>query len=515
MLRSALANPSNREQRMSKAQAKLRDPTVLVYFAIAFAAFVFFGLRSDGASLLTGDAASYLYFDPVRPIGYPAFLALVRMLTGGLRWLAAIQLAAALAGILALALALRRFVGSAWAGGAALVLSAGNVAAISLAYGVMSDSLSLALLCLFAAAVLAFLQQESTALSLTKSLISAAAVAVRPVNIVLFPADLFVILAGRGGMRRKVLLSLAAAALFGAGIAISPLYQKLAHGAAAAGSPLARGLFQKAIFIEPPSEQPYRACIGDEAFAAVKQGRDYVLRAPEATRRQLELKMSDHLRFDYVIPLLARQQGAASQAEVDPRLMCYALQALRDRPAQMIGGFWTEFWALATNKPFLDQSGLAALQAYVAANPAPMQALQPLPPADAANFARAEAEFGQPPRAKAMGAEDLLPRQVRSAVVAAPLRLFGALALAAPFIAAALLLRAPNERIRLWLLAIVALGFAATAGKALSAISEFAIGRYAAVFWPLDVAVLTLFVASLAALLRGARARAALSGTPR
>lgn len=489
---------------MKEADDRSPDRSLPILVFIALAGFVFYLFKPADVAFLTDDSAGYIYLNAARPIGYPLFLAGVKALTGSYRWLPQIQLALVFCGFLALALAVRRLLGSAWAGAIVLALSAANVAAVSLAFSLMSDGLSLALLCLFAAATLRFVKDGRSSQSLTKSLIAGAAVMVRPVNAALLVADL-VAIAGLGGATagRKARLGVLAVACVVAGLAASPIAYRLVLGAAEGKSPLARGLFQKAIYVEPISEQPYMDCIGDKAYDAVKLTRNYVRTAPEPIRRYLMQKMSDHLRFDYVIPVIANQKKLEWGSDADPYLRCYAAQAFRERPLQLAGGAFVEFWALVSNEPFLDAASLALLKKYVETNPLPALETQPEPPVDASFSTRIHQDFGYP-LSQGATVMDIIPPHVRNPLVALPLRLFGLLAFAAPFAAAALFAFTKAARIRQALLAVVSLGVISLAGKAISAIVEFALLRYAIVYWPIDVAIVVIFGAATLAWTRRA-----------
>jgi hypothetical protein len=491
---------------MGEFGKRLKAHSGALYALIAFAAFAIYLIKPNSAIFLTDDSPSYIYFNPGRPIGYPLLLALVKTLTGGYAWLPQIQLALTLVSIVAVAFAVRRLLGSALAGAFVLVFSAANVAAVSLAFTMMSDVFSLVMLGFFAASLIHFLVDGGLARSISKSLLAAAATTVRPVNVTLIVADLIAI-AARGGAttRRKLLYAAIALVCAVAGVLASPVAYRVFFGTRDVGSPLARGVFQKAMYVEPINEAKYRDCVGDRAFESIQLVRTYTANAPEATQRFLAQTLSDTARFQYLIPLIANERHLVSGRQTDPYLTCYTLQAVREHPVQLIAGVWTEFWASETNRPFLDETALAQLKDYLAAHRPPLSELAPQrpPPQDLEEAARTEADFGAQPTGATTEA-DMAPARVRSALIVWPLRLFGILVFASPFIAVLLLaFSRAAPAVRLWLWAVVALSAISMIGRAVSAVVEFALTRYTAVYWPIDVAVVTIFVFAVAALARG------------
>jgi hypothetical protein len=94
-----------------------------VLVAITVLGFLWLGRNLPALPWLDSDSQSYLQFSPVRPHGYPLFLAAYRFLFPDLAYLASFQLAAYFAAVLLLAVAVARRTASFPAGAAVLLLT--------------------------------------------------------------------------------------------------------------------------------------------------------------------------------------------------------------------------------------------------------------------------------------------------------------------------------------------------------------------------------------------------------
>ena len=73
-------------ERAAKPPKRLSDQQVTLGLAVMTAVVLLAALwTARGVNPLRGDSYEYLYFDASRSVGYPAFLALIRLITGSWR----------------------------------------------------------------------------------------------------------------------------------------------------------------------------------------------------------------------------------------------------------------------------------------------------------------------------------------------------------------------------------------------------------------------------------------------
>jgi len=90
--------------------SRLNDRKVLLAQAVMTALVLALALwRAAGSNLLRSDSPSYLYFDPSRTIGYPAFLSFVRLVTGHVAWAVPVQMTLLAGALLTLGWSFHKF----------------------------------------------------------------------------------------------------------------------------------------------------------------------------------------------------------------------------------------------------------------------------------------------------------------------------------------------------------------------------------------------------------------------
>ncbi len=446
------------------------------------------------------DSSGYLYFHVSRPIGYPAFLGAMKALTGDYSLVPAAQLALMTLSAAALAAAVEFYCRSILAGLALLVVLAANFSIFRMAGNALSEPLALVLESLFLGGILVWRRTGSRSALWGAAAFAAAAIATRPVNITLAaPFVLLTLLPVAVSAPRGRLAGLAVSlVILGIGYEATPIAHRLLYGPVTESSPFARGLFQKAMFLPPPANaEPYRACIGADAYDAVDKARSYVDQAPAGYRAFLKYRFSDYLRFNVVIPGIAEVNGLPSGSEADAYLMCYVRLAIAEQPVRFLVNNAWEYWRLLSFEPFLHDRDRRGYEDYITSTDLPLPPPRPEPPQDRELSARLKSDFGigqndlgthSPGPAVLRPADGLagLPRIVmRLAIAFCTLSGFAAL-LFLPFA------KQPAAREDLML----CLGLAAALHGAflITATVEFGLSRYLFIFWPTLILCGLLFI---------------------
>jgi hypothetical protein len=329
----------------------------------AFAAI--YVLLPPASPLLTADSPGYMYFDPTRPIGYPAVLYLVRHLTGRYDAIRDVQIAVFCLSAAAAGLAVFRYAGSLLA---ACVFESGALGypgPMRLADQIISDSLSASAMLLFIAAVLHFAARPSLRRYVAVGLAVAAAITLRPVNVALVPPALVLPLICGWRLDASLWRAwLTAAVLVALGVAATPLANLAIHGNSEASSPLARGVFQKAIFAEGSG-----GCDADYIDGITGPVIRYLRGAPEEFRDFLRHHYSGYLRFQSIMPGLVQRHHLASLRQTDSILMCYSLARLRQDPGSFLRQTVHEYWNLVSNYTFITAARRASYLEFVKDHP--------------------------------------------------------------------------------------------------------------------------------------------------
>lgn len=338
--------------------------------ALPVIAAIYYSYAPSSVPLVMGDTASYINFFPDRPIGYPLFLYLIKLAFGQYDAVPYIQVSAycTAAGLLGYGIS-RSLRSSALA----LVVEAGILlypGPISLAQSLLSDSLSATTIILFAVGLIRFADQPSVRRFAAACVVVALAVTLRPVNIALLP-----VLGIAGCLYRREFskpgwkVALTAGAIVFAGMAVTPLANYFIHGALGAGSPFARGLVQKVMFIQPQANRSRRPeCGSDFIDSVIDPVNAYLRTVPSDFRDLLRFDYSQVLRFEVILPGLAASVRHPS-AETDRLLMCYTIQRLSENPTVLATQSAREYWNLVSNYTFIDQAHREPMLAFLREHP--------------------------------------------------------------------------------------------------------------------------------------------------
>ncbi|HUO22793.1 MAG TPA: hypothetical protein VMU59_09795 [Caulobacteraceae bacterium] len=454
---------------------------------LAAAAFV---LLTHARLAYTPDSPSYLFFDPTRPVVYPAFLALIHALSPRYGLLAWAQTLIMGGSISALILALRRASGAFWLCLAVELLAVANPSWWNNGSAVMSEALSSALTNLFVAVALWRVAGCRRWTAPSFALVIALAVGVRPVNIVFGPAAMLMELlligplsipaAGRLATRWALIIAGVLAGYF-----VTPLTQRAIHGEVVAANPLARGLLQKTMFDDdgPPPATIDKADF-DLIQTTVQPARLYLAQAPAPIRPVVERGFSDFLRFEDIIPQLARRHGFEQGWRVDGVLYKYAVAQIEHQPWRYVDRVLIEDWRLLSYQQFLDRQTQAGVDRYLKTHPLPQYS----PVTQLANTTdleqRAHAEFGMPIRVGGANGHihALSPRS--GLILTAQRALYlGAAALGLLGLIGALFPGTPAS-VRSLLVALATLGLLVHAEALLTTLSEYGLVRYIVPLWP-------------------------------
>jgi hypothetical protein len=339
-------------------------------FGIPAVAFLAYSCIPAHGALLGADGPEYMYFALSRPVGYPLFLSLVRMIFGTLTVIPHVQLsiycaAAALLGISFFLLS-----------GSLVLTTILELAVVSYpgpaqqSQHIGSDSLSSSLLILYAATLILVARSKQMWAFVGLVAVAVLAITIRPVNIALVPSLLLVI-ATFGELlpaTRWAQAGIVIAGLVG-GLGITPAVHTLVHGSATAASPLARDLFEKVMFIPSPADGQRTECDRDFIDPILAPVNRYLATAPAALRPLLELRYSDQLRFNVILPGLVKRHGYVSFTQADRILMCYAISRFIESPAPVLTQILREYWKLLTNWTYLTQRQRSDFQSFIETYP--------------------------------------------------------------------------------------------------------------------------------------------------
>jgi hypothetical protein len=183
-----------------------------VLVAITVLGFLWLGRNLPALPWLDSDSQSYLQFSPVRPHGYPLFLAAYRFLFPDLAYLASFQLAAYFAAVLLLAVAVARRTASFPAGAAVLLLTIAAADTAEFPSAVSDPLYAAALISGTACLILYGASRRGLWLLLGAAGIGAALI-IRAVGVALLPALLLAVVAERAYVQFRLLKTVAFCAL--------------------------------------------------------------------------------------------------------------------------------------------------------------------------------------------------------------------------------------------------------------------------------------------------------------
>jgi hypothetical protein len=474
----------------SKRLKRLSSREVLLVLAAMTAVALLLALwASRGINPLRGDSAEYLYFDPSRTVGYPAFLGLVRLTTGQVALAVPAQMILLAGSLLILGLSFHKFCGRPALSFAFQAIVLGQAAMWFASAFLMTEALSTALVALWCAQLLRAMKAPSLRGAALLVAISALATIVRPSFVALFFGTAVFILVAHPRRERGRALVMAGAGLILAWAA-TPIAQFMVHGSTQTTSPLARGILQHTLYCDPHAMPPD----ADSAFVerSTVGVREYIDAAPSDVQEQLRRAYSTPLRFGLIIPVLGRRHQLSRRSQVDPHLSRIAGERVRADPLCYARSVLAEYFRMAIfdTDPTTEDGRLT--RAFMRAHP-PVEVPQyPVLPGDEQIARRAANEVHNQ-------VSGLNPERQRLDVVAKipflallPIRLlYGGAALVGMLSLIALPIRqrlAPE--FRPMMAAAAAMGMAFHGTLAITAIVEIGFFRYLVPLWPIVCTVI-------------------------
>jgi hypothetical protein len=465
---------------------------LFVLTATALAAALWFTRTVDP---LRGDSAEYLYFDPSRTVGYPAFLALVRLLTGNVGLAVHAQMLLLAVAMFSLGLSFYRFTTRPVLSLVFHSLLIAMPAVWAASSRLMTEGLSTCLVALWCALALRIVTEPSSRRATMLVVISALATMVRPSLVALFFATAaLILLIPHRPWRKRVLLRGATGLVLA--WAVTPVAQLVVHGSAHTTSPLARGVLQHTLYCEQKAIPPdWDSQFVEENAAAV---RSYIGTLPPSMHEEFRKAYSTPLRFGLIIPVLGRRHHLQVRSQVDQYLSPIAWQRVRTNPSCYASSVAREYIRLATFETDPTAEEARGVRTLIEVHP-PFQLPQfPVLAGDARMTLNAATEVHDKPSGLNSNRTRFHFDQKIPALAVLPARLLsGAAALAGVLSFLVLVMRGRRKPAEdSFLLPTAAIGVALHGVLAITAIVEFSEERYLAPIWPL-VCIADLLVVPL------------------
>jgi hypothetical protein len=310
-----------------------------------------------------GDTFEYLYFDPSRTVGYPAFLWAVRLITGDVALAVPAQMILLAGSLLMLGWSFHTLIRRPVFSYALQAILVSQVAIWKGSAFLMTEAVSTALVSIWCAQLLRLIRRFSPGGAALLVLISGLAAAVRPSLIALFLGTA-VFLAVAAPSRDRVRL------LFTTGIGLllswfaTPAAQFVVHGSAETTSPFARGVLQHTLYCDPShaARDPDAAFVEENAAKV----RHYIAGAPPDVQEQLRRAYSTPLRFGLIIPVLGRRHNLEARSQADPYLSRIADERVAANPvcyARSVMGAYYRMATFDTNRTKQDERRVRAFMA--------------------------------------------------------------------------------------------------------------------------------------------------------
>lgn len=437
--------------------------------------------------VLDHDSPDYMYFSRERPIGYPLFLGLVRMVFGSFAAAPYIQLGVLCFALGAVGWSVWRHTGSIW-WGLALELLLFLHPMLLVSGQIASDSLSISSIAFFTAIVVIIAGDERPPRWAAWALIGVTAVSItiRPVNVALVPAAIIALLVSKACVRssRRVQflgLALGLTVAQAAGPVVHWLRNDPPYPPSRSG-PLARGLLVKTLFREWPLDAEADRCDGGLISKVTQPVNAYLALVPSDIKPYLILSY-DYLRFGVILPELA---DAHPNTSVDPIIMCYAFRRIRSDPLFFIGDAVAQFWNLLTYYTFVSVDTHDKVDRYLKAHPPVTLPHLPFPERDRL-WDKAVHELRLDPAAFDLHEVQIKAPNARPQLLAVAMRVTQ-VAAAAVMIVGILVLSVGYVRrrpVNSQMLVIGILGVAFYGEMVIMATLELAIPRYTYPLWPL------------------------------
>ena len=498
---------------MAKPRQRLTDRQVFLILSMMTLSAALVALWiTRSTNPLRGDSAEYLYFDPSRTLGYPAFLSLIRLVTGKVALAVPAQILLLAASLLLLGWRFHRLVRQpAYTIGFQLLVLANAGMWFTSAF-LMTEAVSTALVALSCAQVLRVVEKPSAAGSAMLVATSCLATLVRPSLVPLFAGTAFFALLAEAPRDRIRTLFITAAGLVAAWGA-TPIAQFLVHGSAHTTSPLARGVLQHTLYCDPHAAPKNE----DSAFVEQYAGpvRRYIDAAPPATQEQFRREYSTPLRFGLIIPALGRRHHLETRSQVDPYLSRIAEERVLANPGCYARSVVNEYVRMAAFDADPTSEDARDVNTFIHQHP-PVQIPQyPLLPGDDRLARRAAAEVNSKPSGLNPARQQLVVDAKVPFLALLPLRLvhsaaalIGLAAVGALAIRRRLGLTLPAE-----LVAAAVTGISLHGILAITAIVEIGFYRYLVPCWPMVCVLTALTPLALVRWVRLSRSVGSVSGS--
>jgi len=366
---------------LSKPPSRLNNRHVLLGLAAITAVALFAALWTARAiNPLRGDSYEYLYFDASRSVGYPAFLALVRLITGQVALAVPAQTILLAGSLLTLAWSFHKFCERPSFSFAFQAIVLCLAVMWHDAAFLMTEAIATALVALWCAQFLRMMKVRPS-LRGAAVLVAASGLATmfRPSLIALFfGTAVFIFVAQRGRERRWALFMAAAGLILAWGA--TPVAQLLVHGSAKTTSPFARGVLQHTLFCS------LDAVPRDADSLFVEQSAAPVRRYLETTPPDLQIRLrrpySELLRFGLIIPVLGRRHHLSARSEVDPYLSRIASERVKANPSCYARRVAGEYLRMATFSSDPTREDARRFNAFMEAHPPVVVTQYPRLPGD-------------------------------------------------------------------------------------------------------------------------------------
>jgi len=456
---------------------------------------------------LRGDSYEYLYFDASRSVGYPAFLALIRLIIGQVALAVPAQTLLLAGSLLALAWSFHKFCGRP---SFSFVFQALVLSLAAMWYDsafLMTEALSTALVAIWCAQLLSLIKATPSVRGEALLVaISGLATMVRPSLVALFAGTALFIFVAQSPRERLLALIMTGAGLILAWGA-TPVAQLAIHGSAKTTSPFARGVLQHTLYCSPGTvPRDADSLFVEQSAAPVRR---YIETAPPDMQIQLRRSYSAPLRFGLIIPVLGRRYHLDMRSQADPYLSRIAGERVRANPSCYARRVVGEYVRMATFDSDPTKEDARRFNAFMESHPPVEVAQYPRLPGDEYLVRRAandvHNQFSRQPEPQNLKIVAKIPF-----LAILPLRLlFGGAAL----VGLASVLTLPfRKRVAPQLQPIIsataAMGVAFHGTLAITAIVEIGFFRYLVPLWPIVCTVLAVAVVGIVKAPRRASATA-------
>lgn len=294
-------------------RASVRDAAALGVVAVIGGLWLGCGLPS--AAWLASDSPSYIEFSPVRPHGYPAFLAIYRRLFDDFAYLPAVQLGCYIAAVWLLATAVAWRTRSVGLAAIALLVTLWLTDTTGFPY-VLSDSLYAALLIAGVACFILYAETGRGGALLAASIGIGAGLTFRAIGLALLPGFLIAAFLPLRGRRRSPLMTAALALLPVIALYAAAAASQLAHnGRFALGSWGGMDILGKLPLLSHPVSAGSPEAHLNDIIAAMQPARTQLARLDPLLEALAARQYYEHLRWDIVRPALEENWPAWHDAD--------------------------------------------------------------------------------------------------------------------------------------------------------------------------------------------------------